>query len=223
MTTKNIQKVLIANRGEIAVRIIRTLNKLGMETVSVYAAPDALALHVAMADEAYSLGDGDLANTYLDVAKIIRIAQKAKVDAIHPGYGFLSENPVLVKACEENNIAFIGPDARSMQLMGNKIAARQFAIENGLPVTKGLTGTPEEIVKAAGALPFPVLVKAAAGGGGKGMRIVTKKGAGRHTETTSREAKITLGTERFTSSSSSKNHDISSRVGRSAWECDPSF
>jgi 3-methylcrotonyl-CoA carboxylase alpha subunit len=191
---KNIQKVLIANRGEIAVRIIRTLNNLDMEAVSVYAAPDVRALHVAMADEAYSLGDGDLANTYLDVAKIIRIAQKAKVDAIHPGYGFLSENPVLVKACEENNIAFIGPDARSMQLMGNKIAARQFAIENGLPVTKGLTGTPEEIVKAAGSLPFPVLVKAAAGGGGKGMRIVNKESelAG-ILETTSREAKNYFG------------------------------
>jgi 3-methylcrotonyl-CoA carboxylase alpha subunit len=194
MTTKNIQKVLIANRGEIAVRIIRTLNKLGMEAVSVYAAPDASALHVEMADEAYSLGDGDLTSTYLDVDKIIRIAKKAKVDAIHPGYGFLSENPVLVKACEENNIAFIGPDARSMQLMGNKIAARKFAIENGLPVTKGLTGTPEEIVKAASSLPFPVLVKAAAGGGGKGMRIVNKESelAG-ILETTSREAKNYFG------------------------------
>jgi 3-methylcrotonyl-CoA carboxylase alpha subunit len=194
MTTKNIQKVLIANRGEIALRIIRTLNKLGMEVVAIYAAPDAEALHVEMADEAYSLGDGNLANTYLDIAKIIRIAKKAKVDAIHPGYGFLSENPMLVKACEENNIAFIGPDARSMQLMGNKIAARKFAIENGLPVTKGLTGTPEEIVKAAGALPFPVLVKAAAGGGGKGMRVVNSESELEGIlETTSREAKNYFG------------------------------
>ncbi len=194
MTTKNIQKVLIANRGEIAVRIIRTLNKLGMEAVSVFAAPDASALHVEMADEAYTLGDGDLTSTYLDVDKIIRIAKKAKVDAIHPGYGFLSENPVLVKACEENNIAFIGPDARSMQLMGNKIAARKFAIENGLPVTKGLTGTTEEILKAAGTLPFPVLVKAAAGGGGKGMRIVEQESElANILETTSREAKNYFG------------------------------
>ncbi len=106
MTTKKIQKVLIANRGEIAVRIIRTLNKLGVVAVSVYAATDADALHVAMANEAYPLGDGDLSNTYLDVANIIRIAKKAKVDAIHPGYGFLSENPLLVKACEENNLTF---------------------------------------------------------------------------------------------------------------------
>jgi 3-methylcrotonyl-CoA carboxylase alpha subunit len=194
MTTKNIQKVLIANRGEIALRIIRTLNKLGMEVVAIYAAPDAEALHVEMADEAYSLGDGNLANTYLDIAKIIRIAKKAKVDAIHPGYGFLSENPMLVKACEENNIAFIGPDARSMQLMGNKIAARKFAIENGLPVTKGLTGTTEEILKAAGTLPFPVLVKAAAGGGGKGMRIVEQESElANILETTSREAKNYFG------------------------------
>lgn len=194
MKTHNIRKVLIANRGEIAVRIIRSLYKLNIKAIAIYAAQDADALHVRMADEAYALGDGELHNTYLHVDKIIQVAKKSGADAIHPGYGFLSENPVLVEACEKNNIIFIGPDAASIKLMGNKIAARQFAIENGLPVTQGITGTTGEILKQAHTLPFPVLVKAAAGGGGKGMRIVRKSGelAG-ILESTAREAKNYFG------------------------------
>jgi 3-methylcrotonyl-CoA carboxylase alpha subunit len=189
MQIRTIKKVLIANRGEIAVRIIRTLNNLNIKAISVYSSHDSEALHVLMAHEAYSIGHGDLLDTYLNVDKIIRIAKKAGADAIHPGYGFLAENPVLVKACQENNIIFIGPDASTMQLMGNKIAARQFAVEHGLPVTKGLTGTTDEILKQAHTLPFPVLVKAAAGGGGKGMRIVRELDElGLVLESTSREA-----------------------------------
>jgi acetyl-CoA carboxylase biotin carboxylase subunit len=172
MKTRKIKKVLIANRGEIAVRITNTLRRQNIKAVAVFSEHDSQALHVHMANEAYSLGQGDLLETYLNVDKIIRIAQKTGADAIHPGYGFLSENPVLVKACEEHNIVFIGPQASTMQLMGNKIAARKFAIEQGLPVTKGITGTKDEILKQANTIPFPVLVKAAAGGGGKGMRIV---------------------------------------------------
>ncbi len=194
MKNHTIRKVLIANRGEIAVRIIHSLYKLNIKSIAIYAAQDADALHVRMADEAYPLGGDELHSTYLNVEKIISIAKKSGAHAIHPGYGFLSENPVLVEACEKNNILFIGPDAASIKLMGNKIAARKFAVENGLPVTQGITGTTDEILNQAHTLPFPVLVKAAAGGGGKGMRIVKKPDelAG-ILETTAREAKNYFG------------------------------
>ncbi len=194
MKVQNINKVLIANRGEITVRIIHTLNKLGISSVAVYSKHDSEAFHVKFASEAYPLGSGDLEDTYLNVEKIVSIAKKVNADAIHPGYGFLAENPLLVEACEKNNIIFIGPDARSMRLMGNKIAARDFAIENGLPVTKGLTGNTREILDNSSYLPFPVLVKAAAGGGGKGMRIVHHPNELEAVlETTAREAKNYFG------------------------------
>ncbi len=194
MKIKKIKKVLIANRGEIAVRIIRTLGKMGITSVAVYARPDVTAMHVQWADESWPLGDGELSDTYLNVEKIMAVAKMARVDAIHPGYGFLSENPALVSACEEAGIRFIGPDARSMQLMGNKIEARNFAISNGLPVTQGVTGTTEQLLAQAGSLPFPLLVKAAAGGGGKGMRIVRQASDLEMVlESTSREAKSYFG------------------------------
>lgn len=194
MINQKITKILIANRGEIAIRIMRTLQKMGIQSVAVYALDDADALHCRMADEAFSLGAGQLTDTYLNVSKIIEIATASGAQAIHPGYGFLSENPSLVKACEDNNIIFIGPDTRSIKLMGNKIAAREFAVKSGLPVTQGLTGSMEEILVKAHTLPFPVLVKAAAGGGGKGMRIVHKAEAlSQVLETTSREAKNYFG------------------------------
>lgn len=194
MIQHRIHKVLIANRGEIAVRIIRTLRKLNIVSVVIFAEADRHALHVEMAHEAWSLGSGELSDTYLNVEKIIGLAIHSKADAIHPGYGFLSENPVLVEACKQNGIIFIGPDTDSMQLMGNKIAARNFAIQSGLPVTQGVTGSIEEILKSAHRLPFPVLVKAAAGGGGKGMRIVRELDElGPILEATSREAKNYFG------------------------------
>ena len=175
MNSKRINKVLVANRGEIAVRIIKTLRRLHIASVAVFADNDANALHRRMADEAYPLGDGMLKNTYLNIQKIIDAALDAGVDAIHPGYGFLSENPELAEACASNNLIFIGPDAEVIRLMGNKIAARNIAIKEGIPVTFGLTGSKEEILKQASSLPYPVLIKAAAGGGGKGMHIVRRK------------------------------------------------
>ena len=175
MNAKKIHKILIANRGEIAVRIIRTLKRLHIESVAVFADNDANALHRRLADEACPLGSGTLKDTYLNIQKIIDAALDTGADAIHPGYGFLSENPDFVDACEANNLIFIGPDAATMRLMGNKIAARNLAIEHSIPVTFGMTGSPDEIVAKADTLPYPVLIKAAAGGGGKGMHIVAKK------------------------------------------------
>ena len=175
MNTRRINKVLIANRGEIAVRVIKTLKKLHIDSVAVFADNDANALHRRMADEAYPLGNGTLKDTYLNVCKIIDAALDAGVDAIHPGYGFLSESPELAKACQANNLIFIGPDAETMRLMGNKIAARKVAVEHGIPVAFGTMGSHEEILQMADTLPYPVLIKAAAGGGGKGMHIVWDK------------------------------------------------
>ncbi len=175
MNSKRINKVLIANRGEIAVRIIKTLRKLHIASVAVFADNDANALHRRMADEACLLGGGALKDTYLNVRKIIDAALDAGVDAIHPGYGFLSESPELAEACEANNLIFIGPNAEIMRLMGNKIAARKIAVKHGIPVTFGMMGSHEEILEQADTLPYPLLIKAAAGGGGKGMHIVWEK------------------------------------------------
>ena len=189
MNSKRIHKVLIANRGEIAVRVIKTLRKLHIASVAVFADNDANALHRRMADEAYPLGSGALKDTYLNIQKIIDAALDAGADAIHPGYGFLSESPDLAEACEANNLIFIGPDAQSMRLMGNKIAARKVAVEHGIPVTFGMMGEQDEILAMADTLPYPILIKAAAGGGGKGMHIVWKKeDLQREMETASREA-----------------------------------
>lgn len=175
MNSKKIHKVLIANRGEIAVRIIKTLRKLHIASVAIFADNDASALHRRMADEAYPLGNGALKDTYLNVHKIIDAALDSGADAIHPGYGFLSESPELAEACEANNLIFIGPDANAMRLMGNKIEARKIAVKNGIPVTFGMMGSHDEILQNADALPYPILIKAAAGGGGKGMHIVWEK------------------------------------------------
>ena len=172
MPSKKIHKILVANRGEIAVRIINTLKKLSINSVAIYADNDADSLHCRLADEARPLGIGDLKDTYLNIQKIIDVALDAGADAIHPGYGFLSENADFAEACKANNLIFIGPDADSMRLMGDKIRARRFAIENDIPVVWGLVGSLEEIEAQAAALPYPVLIKATAGGGGKGMHIV---------------------------------------------------
>ncbi len=187
-------KILIANRGEIAVRIIKSAKKLGIETVAVYSKVDEGSLHMRIADEAYCIGEQELSETYLNIEKIIDTALKSGCDALHPGYGFLAENPLLVKACEDNNITFIGPHVRAIRLMGNKIEARSFVKELNIPMTKGITGSPAELFAKAGTIPFPILVKAAAGGGGKGMRIV-REGDDLKTilEATSREAKNYFG------------------------------
>ncbi|MBN3036577.1 MAG: acetyl-CoA carboxylase biotin carboxylase subunit [Bacteroidales bacterium] len=184
------KKILIANRGEIAVRIIRSARDLGIRTVAVYSTFDRDSLHVEMADEPFCIGGADLAETYLNIEKIIHLAQKTECQAIHPGYGFLAENPAFVKACEKAGIVFIGPDSRAIRLMGNKIESREFVRRLGIPMTEGITGDTDTLLKEAGRIPLPLLVKAAAGGGGKGMRIVYDPAElPSILETTSREAK----------------------------------
>jgi acetyl-CoA carboxylase biotin carboxylase subunit len=187
-------KILIANRGEIAVRVIKSAKKLGIKTVAVYSEVDENALHVEMADEAWCIGKQELSETYLNIEKIINIAKQSSSDAIHPGYGFLSENPLLVDACEKNNITFIGPNTNAIKLMGNKIEARSLVKKIGVPMTEGITGNTEELLAKANQIPFPILVKAAAGGGGKGMRIVHKEeNLAKIIESTSREAENYFG------------------------------
>ena len=193
---KRIKKLLIANRGEIAVRIMRTAKKMGIRTVGIYSRIDEDSLHVSMADEAICIGDAELSDTYLNITKIIEIAKETGADAIHPGYGFLAENPAFVTACTDAGILFIGPDAKSMQVMGNKIEARAWAKKSGVPITEGITGEPETLIKEAKNIGFPVLLKAAAGGGGKGMTIVrSEKELGPALEATARQAKAYFGDE----------------------------
>ncbi|NVO20761.1 MAG: acetyl-CoA carboxylase biotin carboxylase subunit [Bacteroidetes bacterium] len=182
-------KLLIANRGEIAVRIIRTARRMGIHTVAIYSEADSDSLHVTAADEAFCIGHSALAETYLNIEKVISIALETGCVAVHPGYGFLAENPAFVASCHKAGLIFVGPDTRAMQIMGNKIEARKFVDSIGVPVTKGLTGNTEFILKHVDEVGFPVLVKAAAGGGGKGMRIVNAhKELKEALEATSREA-----------------------------------
>jgi acetyl-CoA carboxylase biotin carboxylase subunit len=191
---KLFNKILIANRGEIAIRIIKSARKLGILTVAIYSKADETALHVRMADEAYCLGKTDLSETYLNIEKIISIAKISHAEAIHPGYGFLAENPGFVAACEASGIVFIGPDSRAMRLMGNKIESRAFVKKIGIPMTAGITGDQESLKKAGKKIPYPLLIKAAAGGGGKGMRIVhDDQELAEALESTSREAKSYFG------------------------------
>ncbi|RVU86577.1 urea carboxylase [Leucothrix sargassi] len=165
-------KVLIANRGAIAVRIIRTLHELGVKAVSVYAEADRDSLHVSLADEAYSLGEGAAADTYLNQAKLIEVAQQTGAQAVHPGYGFLSENPDFVTLCDEANITFLGPTQQQMEAFGLKHRAREIALENDVPLLPGseLLSELEDAVKAAAEVGYPVMLKSTAGGGGIGMQ-----------------------------------------------------
>ncbi len=186
---KLFDKILIANRGEIAVRIIKSAKKLGIHTVAIYSDADETALHTQLADEAYHIGSNTLSDSYLNIEKIISIAQKANCKAIHPGYGFLSENQNFVTACEAAGIVFIGPKSGLVKEMGNKIEARAVAKKCGASITEGVTGSPDEIVSQKDNLKYPVLIKAAAGGGGKGMRIVRNPvELPQAIETTAREA-----------------------------------
>ena len=175
MIMKKINKVLIANRGEIAVRIINTLQKLNISSVAVYASDDAPGLYVKMADEKVLLQGDSLSETYLNIQQLIDIARQVNADAVHPGYGFLSENPDFAKACELNGIAFIGPTPEAIRLMGNKVAARKFVKSIGVPIIEGMTIEAAEILELKDQLSFPIIIKAAAGGGGKGMRIVRSR------------------------------------------------
>lgn len=191
---KLIEKLLIANRGEIALRIIRTARKMGIRTVAIYAANEEDAWHVRAADEAYGLGSGELSDTYLNIRKILNIAALSSCDAIHPGYGFLAENPDFALSCEKSGVIFVGPHPEAILKMGNKILARELAEKAGLPVTKGVTGDTTTILQQSVDIPFPVLVKAAAGGGGKGMRIVENESLLQEAlENTAREAATYFG------------------------------
>lgn len=170
------QRILIANRGEIAVRIIKTAQKLGIRVVAIYHPVDEASLFVGMADEAYQLPESDPQKAYLDGAAIIKIAKKNGVEAIHPGYGFLSENAEFATLCEAAKIVFIGPSAQNIVEMGEKGRARQLMQEAGLPVLNGYDGDDQSeaiFVKKAKEIGYPVLLKATAGGGGKGMRVVS--------------------------------------------------
>jgi 3-methylcrotonyl-CoA carboxylase alpha subunit len=188
------KRILIANRGEIAVRIIKTCRKMGIFSIAVYSKADEDALHVEMADEAFLLDGSELSETYLNISKIVDIAKKSKCDAIHPGYGFLAENPAFVKSCVDAGIIFIGPRTEAIHLMGNKVESRNFVAKLGVPMTKGASGSLEYIIEEAKNIPLPILVKAAAGGGGKGMRLVHKLEDLKETiEATSREAKAYFG------------------------------
>jgi acetyl/propionyl-CoA carboxylase alpha subunit len=172
MEQHNFHKILIANRGEIALRIIHAIRQLDKVAVVIHSDFDRDLPFVTEADEAYALGPGGLSDTYLHIEKILEVAGIAQVDAIHPGYGFLSENERFAEACQQAGIAFIGPSAEAISLMGNKSNARGIARELGIPVLDGVTGTMKELMDAKDRLPYPLLIKPAAGGGGKGMRIV---------------------------------------------------
>jgi acetyl-CoA carboxylase, biotin carboxylase subunit len=168
-------KVLIANRGEIAVRVIRTCKKLGIQTVAVYSEADADSLHVQWADEAYLIGKPRVSESYLNIEKIIEVAKMTKAEAIHPGYGLLSENPEFARRCEEEGIVFIGPKADVIAKMGSKIEARKTMAEAGVPIVPGISfplKDVDEAAKTAEKIGYPIMLKASAGGGGIGMQIV---------------------------------------------------
>ena len=190
-------KILIANRGEIAVRIMRTAQEMGIRTVAVYSEADRQALHVLTADEAVFLGESDPASSYLNFDKIIAAARETGAEAIHPGYGFLAENPAFAERVASEDLVFIGPPAEVMAKLGNKTTARRLMIENRVPVIPGMNTAATDIASlsaAADELGYPVLVKAAAGGGGKGMRIVESRDAlAEAAETAASEALASFG------------------------------
>lgn len=168
------QKILIANRGEIALRIIRACRELGIKSVAVFSEADRDSLHTMLADEAICIGPAPSTKSYLDMSRILSAALAIGADAIHPGFGFLSENAKFAKHCDECNIKFIGPSSNIISMMGDKAAARNTMIKAGVPVVPGMEGAVvdvEEAEKIAQEIGFPLMIKAAAGGGGKGMRI----------------------------------------------------
>lgn len=178
MEQKPINKVLVANRGEIAIRIMRSCREMGIQTVAVFSDADRTSMHVRYANEAYNIGPAPSSESYLNIDKIIETAKNSGADAIHPGYGFLSENSTFSRRCREEGLLFIGPSPESIEMMGNKISARKKMIEAGVPVVPGTT---EKVTNEAEAVRFirqiglPVMIKASSGGGGKGMRLVKKE------------------------------------------------
>src|SRR6516164_6983291 len=182
ITPAPIRRILVANRSEIAIRVFRAASELGLQTVAIYAEEDKLSLHRFKADESYRVGRGIAGElqlgpleSYLSIAEIIRVAVTAKVDAVHPGYGFLSESPEFAEACAANGIVFIGPRPETMRTLGNKVAARHLAQSVNVPVmpaTGPLPDDPAEIRRLASQIGYPVMLKASWGGGGRGMRPI---------------------------------------------------
>jgi acetyl/propionyl-CoA carboxylase alpha subunit len=170
-----VRKLLIANRGEIAVRIVRAAQELGIRTVAVASTADSSARHAAMADEVVEIGGPEPTASYLDQGKIVQAAIAAGADAVHPGYGFLSERPLFARACRSAGLVFVGPGPEAMERLGGKIGAKALAVEHGVPVAPGLFepgASSEDLRRAAESIGFPVMLKASAGGGGRGMRVV---------------------------------------------------
>lgn len=194
-----ISKVLIANRGEIACRVIKSVQAAGLDAVALYSDADAQALCVQLADEAYPLGGNTAAESYLDIDKVIAAAKTSGADAIHPGYGFLSENAEFAKQCEANDIVFIGPTAHAIEVMGNKAAAKRLMLESGVPCIPGYEGTAQDndtLCAVAEGIGYPLMVKAAAGGGGRGIRLVANaEGLGSAIDAARIEAANAFGSE----------------------------
>src|SRR5690625_1637864 len=207
------KKILIANRGEIALRIIRTCKEMGIKTVAVYSTADAESLHVRFADEAVCIGPPPSNDSYLRISSIIAAAEITNADAIHPGDGFLAENAKFSKICEEHNIKFIGPGPEMIERMGDKVTARETMIAAGVPTIPGSDGLItdfEECQKTALEIGYPVMLKATAGGGGRGMREVwKKKDLKKAGNSVRKEAAAELGNNVIYMRSSLKNLDIS--------------
>ncbi|WP_298115167.1 acetyl-CoA carboxylase biotin carboxylase subunit [Flavobacterium sp.] len=175
---KKITKILVANRGEIAIRVMKTAKKMGIKTVAVFSTADRNALHVKYADEAVCIGEAASSQSYLRGDKIIEVCKELGVDAVHPGYGFLSENSAFAEECEKNNIIFIGPKSKAIEMMGSKLAAKDAVKAYDIPMVPGTEDAISDIEdakKVATQIGFPILIKASAGGGGKGMRVVEKE------------------------------------------------
>ena len=193
------KKVLVANRGEIALRVIRACKELGIKTVAIHSEADALALHVRAADEKVCVGPAESALSYRNIPNVLSAAEITGVDAIHPGYGFLSENAHFAEVCESIGIKFIGPSSENIAMMGDKAKAREIVAKRGLPVTPGSPGelrSEEDALQAAQKIGFPVIIKATAGGGGRGMRVVNKaEDLGRAFQAAQAEAKSTFGND----------------------------
>ena len=219
--SRRIRKLLVANRSEIAIRVFRAATELGLRTVAIYSLEDRFALHRFKADEAYQVGRGaEPVRAYLDIDDIMRVAREAGVDAIHPGYGFLAENPDLALACARENICWIGPPREVMERLGNKVEARALAGRAGVPVmpaTGALPDDPAEVRRLAEDVGFPLMVKASWGGGGRGMRMVHDPAGARASRSTPRAARRRPRSATARSSSSG----WSSGPGTSRSRCSP--
>src|SRR5271157_4265926 len=179
MANLRVRKILVANRGEIAIRVMRACREMGITSVAVYSDADKEALFAKYADEAYRIGPAPATQSYLNMQKVIDVAKESGADAIHPGYGFLAENPKFARACEEEGIKFIGPSSRVLELMGDKVTARREMIKAGVPVVPGTQECVTDLDQAgdlAKDIGYPVIIKPSGGGGGIGMTIVYSQG-----------------------------------------------